>query len=72
MKGVTSRFVCQPLRTVFLFFLLPCSENPTEPNIAGFSDRLWIQIPALHDPKCGTNQISDGSEERGGRALQHP
>jgi hypothetical protein len=68
----TCNLVCQPPRTVFLFFLLPCSENPIEPNIAGFSDRLWSQMSTLVNSRCSTNRISDCSEERGSRALQHP
>jgi hypothetical protein len=68
----TCNLVCQPPRTVFLFFLLPCSENPIEPNIAGFSDRLWSQMSTLVNSHCSTNRISDCSEERGSRALQHP
>jgi hypothetical protein len=27
--------------------VLPCSENPIEPNIAGFSDCLWSQISGM-------------------------
>jgi hypothetical protein len=57
---------------VFLFVLLPGSENPIEPNIAGFSDRFWIQVPFLDDPGRGTNRISDRSEECGGCALHRP